>query len=314
MNPYAQLGPLLSYSFKTHKQGQGALHVSPVIPPENGQVPSPGPFKNLVLCITRRSETPFVSTVRKVVNDNSLLFVAVMDCVTHQSTMVSDFNAFVFRYFVAQGEPANTALVVEDPALLEEAVRSGLIQAYMRSSVVGTNLSAMKVRPPILHVFLSNIAGLGNVSKCIDVCQTLKTSLIDTLPCPRLEVVMNSLLEPESGGYAVGLQEHTWLYFDRIKFGENQFTLDEAAIIESLNGKLAFVGNLKTMLTATRLSLVLGDLGTLEATYSDLQNKVLSGDLIKDPESLRDIVVVEQNIKSLLDILGANRCCNDNST
>ncbi len=310
MNPYAQLGPLLSYSFKTNKQGQGAVNVSPV-PPPDPPVPNPGPFKNLVLCISRRSGTLFVSTVRKVVNDKSELFVAVLDCITHQSTMVAEFNRFVFEKFVAQGEPANTAIVVEDPALLKEAVRSGLIQAYVRSSIVGTNLSIMQVRPPILHVFVSNLAGLASVNSCISDCQTLKASLVDTLPCPRLEIVVNSLLpEPECGGFSPTLQEHKYLYFDSDKMKNNPFTIDEAAIVEALNGKLAFVEDMKTMLTAHKLSNVLGDLGTLEANYSNLQTKVLNGDLISDPDSLRDIVVLEQRIRSLLDYLGDNRCCN----
>lgn len=305
MNPYANFGPLLSYSTRSHKPaiGQSSTRTTN---PGNG---SGGGFvdssfnsnlKNLVLCITRRSTSTFLGTVRKVLNGRSVLYASVLDGLTHQSVMVSEFNSFTYRNFVIEGEPSNTAIVVEDPALLDECVRNGLIATYLRSSIVGKNLVAMRNRPPILHIFLGNIAGFPSTSRALKTCDSLQTSLIETLPCPGLHIVLNSLLQPDGYNYSAPIQEHISLYFDRTKLNPNDFSLDEREIIDSLNGKLAFVQDLKTMLTASRLSLILGDLGSLEATYSRIQDKVLRGEALKDPDALKDVVVLEQKIKQLL--------------
>ena len=305
MNPYANFGPLLTYSSRTHKSaiGQGSTRVGPPYqdPGSGGNPHNNGsPLKNLVLCIARRSTGSFVTTVRKILSDKASMYTAVMDGLTHQSVMITEFNKFAYNSFVNQGEPANTAIVIEDPALLDESVRNGLILAYLRTSIAGKNLVEIKGRPPIIHVFLGNVAGFPSASKAIKTCGDLEQSLIETLPCPGLHIILNSLLQPDGFNYSGPIQEHISMYFDRTKMNPNDFALDEREVVESLRGKLAFLQDLKNMLTASRLSLILGDLGIMETTYSRIQDKVLRGEALKDPEALKDVVVLEQKIKMLL--------------
>lgn len=301
MNPYANFGPLVSYSYKPIKTNR-AYH--PIVPDDVLPPPGNNQHRNLVLCITRRSSSNFLTTVQKVVNSITIVKECILDVSIHSKTMVDEFVSYTYSTFSNSGEPANFAIAVEDPALLELAVNSGLITLMLRSSIVGRSIKLSD--KPNVYVFLSNIAGIGNANAAVTTCESLQSSLRETIPHRNLNVILNSLLQPESGGFSTPLQDTLWHFFDRSKFAMNNFTLDEEEIAKSLRGKLAFVEDLRTMLTAHKLSLIMGDLGTLEMSYNTIQSKVLKGEVLTNPDALRDVVLMEQKIKDLLDVLGAS--------
>jgi hypothetical protein len=262
---------------------------------------------NLVLCLARRAQSAFVTTLAKVVNANTLVHVCVLDSATHMSALVEDFASFVFSHVSAEGDPAHFAIAAEDPALLDLAVRSGAAVAMLRASIAGRNLrrQAGATGAATVHVFLANLAGVDATERAAAVCESLQGSLRATLPAAPLRVAMNSLLSGDAGAHAAALQDATWHFFDRARFQDNSFTADEQEIRLALQGKLAFVSDLRAMLTSSRLALIMGDLSDLEGVYAALQAKVLRGEVLSDPGALRDVVVLEQKIRQLLDALSA---------
>jgi hypothetical protein len=266
----------------------------------------PPPPRNLMVVMTRRAGSPFDVAARRIANPATHLYTCAVDSVTPRDALVAGFASWAFSTLTGADEPRHVAIAVEDPALLDTVVDTGLATELVRCSVLARRLRLGD--SPRVHVLVSGVAGLAAGGRTLRACEGLQQRLRDAAGCPDVAVAGNSLL-PDCGAtnrYDPELQEALWHFFDQdaLAAGDAAFAPDEREIAESLTAKLAFVQDLRTMLTASRLSLLLGDVAAIETAYHAIQGKVLRGEVLSDPDALAGVVAMEQGIRGLLDALG----------
>lgn len=300
MNPYSSFGPLM---MKPLAKGHARV---PVTNGDNLLMGASNPYfvggqgRNLLICITRSAESALINVVSGVLAPNCHLQTCVLDYMTPLALLIASTARGIFEAF-PDAAPAHIGFIVEDAGLLESANKTGLLPDMFMYTQIKNYMRARE--EPSVHVLVASSVGYPNSAASSSSCDELQMQLREQLSKPEFRIVTNCLfsVSPDASGSCI--QGGLSYFFDATKFSQNQFMPEEKEILEALQSKLAFVSDVRTMLTSSKLALIMGDVAALDSVYAAIQGKILRGELLSDPTALADVVTLEDRLKGLIDAL-----------
>lgn len=258
-----------------------------------------GQGRNLLICISRSADSAFVKVVNGMLSPTCHLQTCVLDFLTPLASMINAVARGIFAAF-PDSAPAHIGFVVEDAGLLESAIKTSLLPDLFMYTQMKNYMRARE--EPSVHILVAASLGYPNSASSSSSCDELQAQLREQLSKQDFRIITNCLFSVSSDASTI-VQGGLSYFLDPAKFTPNALLPDEQDILESLKSKLAFVSDVRTMLTASKLALIMGDVAALDSVYANIQDKVLRGELLTDPNALASVVTLEDRLKSLIDVL-----------